>query len=235
MILAAEVLIAMTVARLFPTGTRVAQGAGIVGLAIVFALGAGAASRAGLHAIFGQEIRNVPFLVGRLIVDGPGQWYLREVCAQRNYVACRFKDTKVTDPAEFIWVGQASPLYVNDPEERRRFLDEQWAFVRGTITRFPLGQSRASLANVVMQLRFLDIETHTGTSLPGLLHEDSYRTQTVLEIVPHIAPCLGSDSNRCSYDSLVHPVQRMVRYTIALAAVAALAFRLGRWLPSGQR
>jgi hypothetical protein len=229
-ILSAEVLIAMTTARLFTAKVPTTRGAAILALTLFVAFVALVGSRSVLKAIFGQEVRNPPFLEGRVIADGPGQRYLDDVCATHPYAACLFQRTRITKPDDIIWVNSTTPPVVSDLGERHRFLNEQFAVVLGTLARFPVQELRDAVWNGLAQLATFDIEDNTGGSIPGLLREGSYRAETVRETVPNIAVCVAT-ANACNYDARFHGLWRVVRYAVVLVAAFAVAFYLGGWLP----
>ncbi len=199
--------------------------------ALACAGGIAAASDTGMRAIFGQEVRPPPFLEGRVIADGPGQQFLREVCPERNFAACRWKDKTVRYTDDIIWpdVSWHHMALITDPAERRRFLDEQPALVLGTVMHHPFAQLWASSKNAIKELLSLDISVEIGEALTGLLNAHSDRTMRVLKTVPGLSPCLTADAQACDYRHLFRRVL-VLQEVVALGALVTVLVCAVPWL-----
>ncbi|MBV9748287.1 MAG: hypothetical protein JO157_05705 [Acetobacteraceae bacterium] len=193
--------------------------------------GIGAISDMGMRAIFGQDARPPPFLEGRMMADGPGQQFLREVCPERHFVACRWKDMNIYYTDDTIWADVSwhhLPL-ITDPAERRRFLDEQSAFVLGTVMHHPFAQLWASSKNAVKQLLDFDTSVEIGGALAGILDLHTARTARVLETVSNLGPCLtAAGTQACDYRALFRrvliPQELVVLGALAVTLVCAVSW-----------
>jgi len=207
---------------------RLRAGVLVFAAAAACALCLAALSDAGLEAIFGEPVRPSPFVEGRVIADGPGETYLREVCGDRHFQACRYKDLKVTTTDDIIWPDLSwhnLPL-ITDPSERRQFLDEQAAVVLGTLERHPIAQVVASLRNIARQLADFRISNDIGASLTGLLEAHSDRTMRVQQIVPHLKRC-RRDPSACDYSGVLRPLQEG-QYVVCALSLLFIAFEMRR-------
>jgi hypothetical protein len=188
----------------------------------------------GLGMIFGEPVRPPPYLVGRVIADGPGQTFLREICPQRSFAACRYKDLQVLDEDDIIWPDGSLhnlPL-ITDPAERRRFLDEQTDLVLGTVLNHPIAQLQASFRNAVAQVKLFTISLAFGGSLSGLLSLHNDQTFRVEQIVPNLGPCLV-DPQACNYTRPLRYLEAF-QYFIVVISLAVLAFRILSWIGSSK-
>lgn len=133
----------------------------------------------------GEDLHRPPFLIARVLADGPGRVYLRQACAKSSpYVLCRFRFNPLDDSDEILWaddpargIFNASKVPVRIALER-----EEKAFVASTIAHYPLSQLAASLSNWAEQLALIDLAEPLrdptyyftsvywkDTSLPGLI------------------------------------------------------------------
>ncbi|HMD31567.1 MAG TPA: hypothetical protein VKG84_06635, partial [Candidatus Acidoferrales bacterium] len=125
----------------------VAEVAGIILLA--------AAAQVALHAyLYGQPSLNgerPPFLMARLIADGPGRWYLEQNCPQANLAICEYVHELPSGTDAFLW-GEDSILEKAGPEGETRFREEETRFLLGTLRAYPREQLYKSAANFWQQL-----------------------------------------------------------------------------------
>ena len=227
------VLLAITtvLARILVPTMPVWRGAALAVIALACAGVAGTASDAGMRAIFGEPVRPPPFMEGRVIVDGPGQQFLRETCTKQAFAACLWKDLKVWNTDDIIWpdvTWHGLPL-ITDPAERRRFLDEQDAVVLGTLEHHPFAQLRASLRNAVKQLLDINIAQDVGESLTGLLNVHTDRTMRLLRIVPDLGPCLTAQAQACDDAGPLRSLLPL-QWAVVLGALAVLGWRIVAWI-----
>ena len=227
------VLLAVTVviARVLIPAMPVWRGAALAAIALVGAGAAATVSDAGMRAIFGEPVRPPPFMEGRVIVDGPGQDFLRETCPQHAYEACRWKDLKVWNTDDIIWpdvTWHGLPL-ITDPAERRRFLDEQGAVVLGTLEHHPFAQLRASLRNAAKQALTINIAEDVGESLSDLLNAHGDRTMRLLQIVPNLGPCLTKRAEACDDAGPLRSLLPL-QWAVVLGALAVLGWRVVAWI-----
>lgn len=228
-------LLGSVMVRLLAPAVPLRRGASAAAAALLGAAVVAVVSGAGMRAIFGEPVRSPPFVEGRVIVDGPGQQFLREACARRHFAACLYKDRKVWSPDDIIWpdVSRHDLPRITDPAERHRFLDEQPAVVFDTLLDHPLAQLIASARNAAKQLLDFTIAQDVGGSLPGLLDARTDRTMRTVEIMPDIGPCLGGRSHACDDTHMLRRLQPL-QYAVVAAAAAVLGLCVLLWLRHGK-
>ena len=108
-----------------------------------------------LHAyLYGEPSLNgkrAPFLMARVLIDGPGREYLRQHCGDAKLVICGYLNQLPTDTNDFLWkldgIWQtASPA---TKEELRR---EEMPLVLATLRAFPREELSISAAHFWEQL-----------------------------------------------------------------------------------
>jgi hypothetical protein len=117
-----------------------------------------------VQAITGERIGSPPFIMARMVADGPGRTYLSAVCAkdEEAYTLCRYKDRDIRSSQDFLWGRdpEKSVFGSADNETRARLSEEQMEFVIGTILFDPVGQLSASAVNFFHQLVNLDLSEY---------------------------------------------------------------------------
>jgi hypothetical protein len=155
--------------------------AGIV--AVVLALALAAAG----EAAFTQSVKKVmgiypirpPFLMARLIADGPGTAYLRANCPQAGFTICRYLDRlwagNPSDRSEaFLWgadVANGAVFMTVDAATRRALSDEQLSFALATVAFDPIGEIKAAAYDVFHQLGMIG----AGRWFEYAISADSFR------------------------------------------------------------
>lgn len=135
----------------------------------------------------GEDLHRPPFLIARVLADGPGRVYLREACAKGSpYVLCRFRFNPLDDSDEILWADDPARGIFNASKVPVRIAleNEEKAFVAATILHHPFSQLTASLSNWADQLALIDLAEPLrdptyyftsvywkDTSLPGLIPE----------------------------------------------------------------
>jgi len=133
----------------------------------------------------GEDLHRPPFLIARVLADGPGRIYLREACAKGSpYVLCRFRFNPLDDSDEILWADDPARGIFNASKVPVRIAleNEEKAFVAATIIHHPVSQLLASLSNWSQQLVLIDLAEPLrdpvyyftsvywkDTSLPGLI------------------------------------------------------------------
>jgi len=93
-----------------------------------------------------------PFLMARVIADGPGFWYLRQHCPEVRFVLCDHLQELPQDPDVFLW-GEKGVWGNADDATTSRLRQEEVPFVLATLRAYPWAQASKSLANFGEQLR----------------------------------------------------------------------------------
>jgi len=176
----------------------------------------------------GEDLHRPPFLIARVLADGPGRIYLRQACAKTSpYILCRFRFNPLDNSDEILWADDPARGIFNASKVPVRIAleSEEKAFVAATITHYPLSQLGASLSNWAEQLALIDLAEPLrdpayyftsvywkDTSLPGLIPGG----QACLKI-PHL----------CRSRFAIPDLELWHRITL-FAAVGFLVWRLTR-------
>ena len=111
----------------------------------------------GTRLIIGTYPVQPPFLMARLIEDGPGYQFLMQNCANRSYMICRYIDRLPMPAATFLWSNDPKAGVFNsaDPATRRALASEQTSFVLDVVRFDPIGVAVDATKNTVSE--FLNI------------------------------------------------------------------------------
>jgi hypothetical protein len=130
---------------------------GQVALIVLFA----AAAQVALHTyLYGEPSLNgerPPFLMARVIADGPGRWYLEQHCGQVKFAICEYVHNLPNDSDDFIW-GEKGIWQGASEETEKRLRQEEVPFVLATLRAYPRAQISKSLANFWEQLTTFGFE-----------------------------------------------------------------------------
>jgi hypothetical protein len=122
---------------------------------VAIIVGTAALAHLALHAyLYGQPSLNgkrAPFLMARVLIDGPGREYLRQHCGDAKLVVCGYLTRLPADANDFLWKLDgiwmtASPA---TKEELRR---EEMPLVMATLRAYPREELRISAAHFWEQL-----------------------------------------------------------------------------------
>jgi hypothetical protein len=104
-----------------------------------------------------------PYLMARIIADGPGLKFLQSSCPRVDFTICRYVDELPTDPGEFLWKEGGIWDGAND-ETAKKLRDEEVAFVLATFRRYPRDVVDAMIANFREQLFSFDLSSITDVT-----------------------------------------------------------------------
>jgi hypothetical protein len=130
-------------------------GAGIIGLALVTGAAGEQAFNIAVTKLAGNAPIRPPFLMARVIADGPGTAYLRANCPGAKFVICRYVDRLPPQSSDvFLWADDPKlGVFMAEDEATKRALSaEQFRFAAATIAYDPAGYARKSLDNIWEQL-----------------------------------------------------------------------------------
>jgi hypothetical protein len=157
-----HVLIALSLFALYMTRRLLRRGrASWIGLAglffgILVAFAGDAAFTIATTRAFGVTPIRPPFLMARVIADGPGEAYLKESCPDSGFVMCRVTDRLPAATADiFLWSPDSAKGGVftpADPDTRRALSAEQFRFVLAVLRYDPLGVITAMARNTLFQI-----------------------------------------------------------------------------------
>jgi hypothetical protein len=154
---------------------------------LVAALAAEALFGWGVKRAVGAPPMRPPFLMARLIDDGPGYTYLKESCPQSGFEVCNYLDRLPLKADQFIWAryyfDSSKPGVFADasPEVRRRLSDEQTRFALAVLVHEPGAVLLASSENVLLQLATQQLSEFDQANVDGRRFEKKlppqYRAQ----------------------------------------------------------
>lgn len=138
-------------------GRRV--GLGAIAVALLLAVLAEKTFGLAVERFVGAPPLRPPFLMARVIDDGPGYDYLKASCPGNGFQVCRFMERLPTGSDDFLWsFDPARGVFATvDGQTRRALSAEQMRFVLAVIAHDPLGQASAAAGNVLYQLRLLRV------------------------------------------------------------------------------
>ncbi|MFY9854476.1 MAG: hypothetical protein WAK26_11435 [Terracidiphilus sp.] len=114
-----------------------------------------AASQMALHGyLYGKPTLNgqrPPYLMARVIADGPGRWYLDTHCPQLHWAICNHLSKLSDNPDTLLWDEDGA--YQSAPDAERDQMDhEEMPLVLATLRAYPRQQLSRSAANFNQQL-----------------------------------------------------------------------------------
>jgi hypothetical protein len=114
-----------------------------------------AASQMALHGyLYGRPTLNgnrIPFLMARVISDGPGRWYLQQHCGELRWAICERVGSLPDDAGDFLW--EPDGVWASaSAESQKRMLREEMPLVLAAVRVYPRAQMQRSLANFWQQL-----------------------------------------------------------------------------------
>ncbi|MFN7054153.1 hypothetical protein [Hyphomonas sp.] len=215
------ILLAVILAGRFLPGLRHAaslNAAGAAAAAVIASLAFGELYRIGVERFTGSELRNAPYLAGRVIADGPGERFLAERCEGSELAICRFSGVDYVDHNDFLWGGAGNlQNWVASPIEVRNAVQaEERDFVIAAVAAYPGMQLAASLQNTMMQLWFFGIrETSNGAEM--VVQTPNFAETSLMQKVPGLDGC--AEGVRCEP---FHPVREGWGVTVHTATLIVL-------------
>lgn len=171
----------------------VARGYALVFAAMALAVLSGKAYQGAFTMRTGSTLHRPPFLMARVLADGPGRAYLHKVCRgpDNPYVICRAIHAPLTRSDDILW--EESPLIgafnaLKSPDLQLRMEAEEWPFVKGAVLNDPWGQFKASMENWADQL--IRISVHDPLRDPRqFLANEYWKTTRLVDMIPHPEQC----------------------------------------------
>ena len=135
-------------------------------------LAVAAASQMALHGyLYGKLSMNgerPPYLMARVIADGPGRWYLDQHCPQLHWAICNHLSQLSDNPDTLLW--DADGAYQSASLDERNQIDhEEMPLVLAAIRAYPREQLSRSAANFSQQ--FLSFGLYGFDSNPWMLEQ----------------------------------------------------------------
>lgn len=138
-----------------PTALRW-RAVGGVAVIVLMAVAAQFALNAYLYHSPSLDHEQPPFLTARVIVDGPGRWYLERHCGNSELAVCDYIKNLPGSTDNFLW--DENGIWQNASTEQQNLLRRQeMGFVMATLRVYPREQLLISLHNFWRQLTTFDL------------------------------------------------------------------------------
>jgi hypothetical protein len=178
-------------------------------------LAVAAAAQITLHGyLYGKPTLNgkrPPYLMARIVADGPGRWYLQNNCPRLQWEVCNHLSQFTDNPDEFLWAENGAYQGGSDAE-RARIDQEEMPLVLATVRAYPLQQLSRSAANFRSQ--FLAFGVYGFDANDWMLEQFN-------EVLPRArASYLGSRQAR---DALPLDLFTVIQWWTIVASLAAMA------------
>jgi hypothetical protein len=119
-----------------------------------------AAAHLALHTyLYGEPSLNgkrPPFLMARVIVDGPGRSYLQQHCGDTKFHICNYVSDLPNDVSEFLW-NLDGIWQTASPATQERLRQEEMPFVLATLRTYPREELFIAASNFWRQLTTFDL------------------------------------------------------------------------------
>jgi putative flippase GtrA len=177
----------------------------VLSAALVASL-AGMAADAAYQARTGYKLGHPPFVMARVLADGPGRDYMQYACAHGEaYTLCRYKANVGNSTDLILWSNRKKQgvfNVTNDLKVRRSLEDQEMRFVLGVLKFDPLGQARASLQDWFDQ--FIAFQVDDPLRNPSAYLRGRYWPTTVIpKLIPNFQACRPPGNCRPPFDSTV--------------------------------
>lgn len=232
-LLAGSALVLIALCRLVPFADRHVRRASLlwIGGALILGLAFNAAYLRLAERVSGHPVGAPPYLMARVIADGPGRLLLTETCtpSDRPFAACAFAGRHFVDHNDFLWgSGSPGPNFSTAPAALRTALGaEEGRFVRAAILHHPIAQAAASTRNALRQLVSVDMtEFVIGTHL--LVDDAEFRTAAILKTIPKLDRCLAQPGV-CPPEAALVPTLQGAFGVNLLSCLAAMAVTALYW------
>lgn len=100
-----------------------------------------------------------PFLLARMLADGPGKAYLRDACGRTAYALCPYLNQLPPTSSQFLW-RFLPEISARDPAFKRAVLDEQVSIIINAARMFPGWTARNMARNTARQLMGFESTIH---------------------------------------------------------------------------
>jgi len=165
----------------------------IAGAALVLAIAAQLTFSIAARAVLGVAPKYPPFLMARVIADGPGRAYLAKVCpGTAPYFICAFRDRHLVNSDAFLWsdAGGGGVFQTVSVEDRLKLIEEQPRFVAAVITNYPLETVAAMLANIAKQI-VLIVPEEAWVDAGITFADPGWRSATLFQVAPFLKDCVA--------------------------------------------
>jgi hypothetical protein len=142
----------------------------------------------------GASLKRPPFIMARIIADGPGRRYLDRHCTQDNaFAVCAYRDRSraFADAFNFLFLGDPNlGVFQTIPaKERLKLVDEEARFVAAVALDYPLDVLRSAVANTLAQ--FALVSPGEAYMDPGNLFNDAvFQNASLFAVAPFLRSCV---------------------------------------------
>jgi len=173
------------------------------------------AAQMALHGyLYGKPTLNgerPPYLMARIVADGPGRWYLEKNCPRLQWAVCNHLSQFTSDPDDFLWNSNGA-YDSGSGAEKEQIVQEEMPLVLATIRAYPYQQLSRSAANFWRQ--FLAFGVYG-------FNPNDWMLQQFDEVLPRArAGYLGSRQSR---DALPLDLFTDIQWWTIIASLAAMA------------
>jgi len=162
--------------------------------------------------------KRLPFLMARVIADGPGDWYLEHHCGQVKLTICDYVDELPMDTDDFLWAADGIWQPASE-QTKARLREEEIPFVLATLRAYPREQLSKSASNFWHQLMTFDL---------SLFHPDDWVLQEFDRVLP--AERSSYIQSRQARDALPYKVFTSIQdFTVIVAVVLIGVFTPRIW------
>jgi hypothetical protein len=139
-----------------------------------------------------------PFLMARVIADGPGRSYLQQQCGKVQLSICARIDQLSDDSNQVLWAKKGL-WKTSSPAQQQQLRTEETPFILGTLREYPKRMLRIAVRNFWWQLRSL-----RSSSRPG-----PFVLETIDQVLPGARPRFlrSRQAQRSLHDAFFASVQ----------------------------
>jgi hypothetical protein len=131
---------------------------------IVAAIGLSVGATAAIGVGAGSKLLAPPYLMARVLADGPGRTMLAQACDPPHFESCAYRTKPLDQHNPILWSTEPhNSVYATaGADQRARLSGEQFRFVMAAVAADPLRQAFMILRNGAGQLRHFETSAQPG-------------------------------------------------------------------------
>lgn len=191
------------------------------------------------HATTGGSFGKPPFLMARVLADGPGRSYLAQACDRDStaYELCNFRNLPLDDSDQILWSedSRLGVFALATAEQRATLQKQEMSFVLASIAHDPLGEVGAAIANSWRQL--LTFDPNVPLQNQHEYFAPKYQNQQLPLLVARAGDCASEAACAPRIDpALIYAANAFVVAIASLGIVLGLGwrFRAAKQTPAAQ-
>lgn len=203
---------------------------GILVLAMAVAWMSGLVFGVAYKARTGLDLAHPPFVMARVVADGPGQAYLHTACAENSnaYALCFFAHNLNKHSTEnlILWSNRRNLGVFNiaNRATRVRLEDEETHFVAGVLEQEPFGELAAAMANWGSQIVAYQVDDPLRNPAAYLIGR-YWPTTSLPKLIPNFDACRPPHSCRPPFSQ---PSLASWHGAVLVLALLFMAWRFSR-------